>query len=194
MTKEILTDEAIRRDVLGYEVKKAKNNDNKTLVWVMPIAAAALAAGIYVHVLLGVVVGLLAIIPIVLYFKQNQVDNDVVFEVEHDCEFVVEIDTLSHIDQETVYEPHVQRSYTRGGNRMHYTKSVTVFKFYNSEWRVPETEKLYAWSKEMYISPQGLQNTALRGDKFYVVRRKGASEVAYAYNTKFFDYKGKIGE
>ena len=194
MTKEILTDEAIRSDVLGNEVKKAKNNDNKTLVWVMPIAAAALAAGIYVHVLLGVLIGLVAIVPIYLYFKQNQTDNDVVFEVEHNCNFVVEIDTLSHIDTETVYEPHVQRSYTRGGNRMHYTKSVTVFKFYNSEWRVPEIEKLYAWSKEMYISPKGLENTSLRGDKFYIVRRLGDAEVAYAYHTKFFTYNGKIGE
>ena len=191
MTKETLTDEFIRQDVLGNEVKKAKANDDKSLVWVAPIAVAALAAGYFVHVLLGVLIGLVAIVPIYFYFKQNKEDADVVFDVEHDCEFVVEIDTLSHIDKQTVYEPHTHRSYTRvGRSHIDYTKTVTVLKFHNAEWRVPETEKLYPWSKEMYISPQGLENTALRGDKFYVVRRKGCPEVAYAYNMKFFTYKG----
>ena len=193
MTKEILTDEAIRQDVLGNEVKKAKANDKKTLIWVAPIAVAAIAVGINIHVILGVLIGLVAIVPIYLYFKQNKADSDVVFEVEHDCEFVVEIDTLSHIDQQTVYEPHSHYN-SLGGSKTHLTKSVPVLVFHNAQWRVPETEKLYAWSKEMYISPEGLQNTALRGDKFYIVRRFGNAEVAYAYNTKFFDYKGKIGE
>ncbi len=192
MTKVILTDEAIRRDVLGNEVKKAKNNDNKTLVWVMPIAVAAILAGVYVHVLLGVAVGLLAIIPIYLYFKQNREDSDTVFEVEHGAEFIVEIDTLSHITTETIYEPHTVHVGTRIST--HYTKTVTIFEFHNATWRVPEVEKLYAWSKEMYISPKGLENTSLRGDKFYIVRRLGNAEVAYVYNTKFFTYNGKIGE
>ena len=190
MTKETLTDEAIRYDVLGNEVKKAKTNDYKSLVWVAPIMVAALAVGYFVHVLLGLLIGLGAIVPIYFYFKQNKADAGVIFQVEHDCEFVVEIDTLSHIDQETVYEPHVHHNTLSAGSDMHYTKTVTVLKFYNAQWRVPETEKLYAWSKEMYISPQGLQNTALRGDKFYVVRRKGEAEVAFAYNMKFFTYRG----
>ena len=191
MTKETLTDEFIRQDVLGNEVKKAKANDGKSLVWIAPIVGVAVAAGYFVHVLLGVLIGLTAIVPLYFYFKQNKEDNDVIFEVEHDGEFVVEIDTLSHIARETVYEPHSHRSYTRP-NRSHvdYTKTVTVLKFHNSEWRVPETDRLYPWSKEMYISPQGLENTTLRGDKFYVVRRKGSHEVAYAYNMKFFTYKG----
>ena len=192
MTKEILTDERIRQDVLGNEVKKAKGNDNKTLVWVMPIAVAAILAGVYVHVLLGVAVGLLAIIPIYLYFKQNREDSDTVFEVEHGAEFIVEIDTLSHITTETIYEPHTVHVGTRTST--HYTKTVTIFEFHNAKWRVPEVEKLYAWSKEMYISPKGLENTSLRGDKFYIVRRLGDAEVAYAYHTKFFTYNGKIGE
>ena len=192
MTKEILTDERIRQDVLGNEVKKAKTNDNKTLVWVMPIAVAAILAGVYVHVLLGVAVGLLAIIPIYLYFKQNREDSDTVFEVEHGAEFIVEIDTLSHITTETIYEPHTVHVGTRTST--HYTKTVTIFEFHNGTWRVPEVEKLYAWSKEMYISPKGLENTSLRGDKFYIVRRLGNAEVAYVYNTKFFTYNGKIGE
>ena len=99
MTKETLTDEAIRYDVLGNEVKKAKTNDYKSLVWVAPIMVAALAVGYFVHVLLGLLIGLGAIVPIYFYFKQNKADAGVIFQVEHDCEFVVEIDTLSHIDQ-----------------------------------------------------------------------------------------------
>jgi hypothetical protein len=192
MTKEILTDEMIRQDVLGNEVKKAKTNDNKTLIWVMPIAVAAILAGACVHVLLGVAVGLLAIIPIYLYFKQNREDSDTIFEVEHGGELIVEIDTLSHITTETIYEPHTVGTF--GRRHTQYSKTVTVFEFHNAKWRVPEVEKLYAWSKEMYISPKGLENTSLRGDKFYIVRRLGDAEVAYAYHTKFFTYNGKIGE
>ncbi len=192
MTKEILTDEKIRQDVLGNEVKKANVNDNKTLVWIMPIAVAAILAGVYVHVLFGVAIGLLVIFPIYLYFKQNREDNDTIFEVQHDGKLIVEIDTLSHITTETVYEPH---SVGYAGRRhTQYHKTVTVFVFHNGTWRVPETEKLYAWSKEMYISPKGLENTSLQGDKFYIVRRLGNAEVAYVYNTKFFTYNGKIGE
>ncbi len=192
MTKEILTDEIIRQDVLGNEVKKADANDDKTLVWIIPIGVAAILAGVLVHVLLGIAVGLLAIIPIYLYVKQNREDQDVIFEVQHDGELLVEIDTLSHITTETVYEPHTAGSF--GRRHTHYTKTVTVFVFQNATWRVPETDKLYAWSKEMYISPKGLENTSLRGDKFYIVRRLGNAEVAYVYNTKFFTYNGKIGE
>ena len=192
MTKEILTDERIRQDVLGNEVKKAKGNDKKTLVWVMPITVAAILAGAYVHVLLGVAVGLFAIIPIYLYFKQNREDSDTIFEVEHGGELIVEIDTLSHITTETIYEPHTVGTF--GRRHTQYSKTVTVFEFHNAKWRVPEVEKLYAWSKEMYISPKGLENTSLRGDKFYIVRRLGDAEVAYAYHTKFFTYNGKIGE
>ena len=102
MTKEILTDEMIRQDVLGNEVKKADTNDDKTLVWVMPLGVAAILAGVLVHVLLGIAVGLLAIIPIYLYVKQNREDQDVICEVQHGGEFIVEIDTLSHITTETV--------------------------------------------------------------------------------------------
>ena len=91
MTKEILTDEHIRQDVLGNEVKKASANDNQTLIWVMPIIAVAILAGVLVSWILGVLIGLLIIVPIVLYFKQNKADNDVIFEVEHDGELIVEI-------------------------------------------------------------------------------------------------------
>lgn len=190
MTKEILTDEHIRQDVLGNEVKKARTNDNKTLVWVMPIIAVAILAGVFVSWVWGVLIGLLSIIPIVLYFKQNQADNDVIFEVEHDGELIVEIDTLSHIDKELIYEPHTHRSFS-GRTHTDYSKYVTVFYFDHGKWRIPETETLYAWSKEMYISPEGLDNTAVPGNRFYIVRRKGEAEIAYAYNTKFFEYKGK---
>ncbi len=189
MKKEILTDEVILQDILKHEVKKAKNNDNKTLVWVMPIAAVAFLAGYTVSWVLAALIGLVAIVPIVLYFKQNKKDREIVESVEYDSEFVICTDKLSHIDKEQVYEPHSHYSPGRR-SRTHYTKYVTVFYFDHAKWRVPETEKFYAWSKEMYISPEGLDNTSLRGDEFYLVSRKGEVEVAYAYNRKFFEYKG----
>ncbi|MBQ2806906.1 MAG: hypothetical protein IJF08_07640 [Clostridia bacterium] len=189
MKKEILTDEVILQDILKNEEKKAQNNDNKTLIWVMPIAALAILAGYAVSWVLAIPIGLLAIVPIVLYFKQNKKDREIVESVEYDGEFVISTDKLSHIDKEQVYEPHTH--YRPGmSTHTHYTKCITVFYFDNAKWRVPETEKLYAWSKEMYISPEGLDNTSLRGDEFYLVSRKGEAEVAYAYNRKFFEYKG----
>ena len=189
MKKETLTDDIIRQDILVHEVKKAKTNDKKTLVWIGPISAAALVAGYLVSWALGALIALLIIIPVVLYFKQEKEDEEIVESVTSGGEFTICTDVPSHIGQETVYEPHYHHN-NIGRNKTHYTKAVTVYFFDNAKWRVPETDKLYAWSKEMYISPQGLDNTSLRGDEFYLVTRLGESEVAYAYNRKFFEYKG----
>ena len=189
MTKEILTDDIIRQDILVHEVKKANTNDKKTLVWIGPITAAALVAGYLVSWVLGVLIALLAIIPVVMYFKQEKEDVQILEQVTHGGEFTVCTDVLSHIGQETVYEPHVHTN-IGSSYKTHYTKTVKVYFFHNAKWRVPETDTLYAWSKEMYISPQGLDNTSLRGDEFYLVTRLGEAEVAYAYNKKFFEYKG----
>ena len=188
MKKEILTDEVIRRDILKHEVQKAETNDKKTLVWVMPILAVALLAGFVVSWLLAVPIALLAIIPIALYIKQNVKDAEITRSVRNDGEFSISTDVLSHIAKdEPVYEPH---QHIFGGSRTHYVKYVTYFYFEHAKWRVPEVEKLYAWSRDMYISPQGLENTSLQGDEFYLVTRKGEAEVAYAYNRKFFEYQG----
>ena len=73
MTKEILTDEHIRQDVLGNEVKKASANDNQTLIWVMPIIAVAILAGVLVSWILGVLIGLLIIVLAVVFVLINGV-------------------------------------------------------------------------------------------------------------------------
>ena len=39
------------------------------------------------------------------------------------------------------------------------------------------------------MSREGIANTSLQGDTFYVVRLNSTGKIAVAYNEKFFDYK-----
>ena len=48
----------------------------------------------------------------------------------------------------------------------------------------------YTWSKTFYMSGQGIENTSLVGDEFYLVILHSTQEICAVYNTKFFVYEG----
>lgn len=50
--------------------------------------------------------------------------------------------------------------------------------------------KNYAWSELYYMSDDGIYNTAIDGDTFYIVTADNKT-VLVAYNAKFFEWKGK---
>ena len=51
--------------------------------------------------------------------------------------------------------------------------------------RIPDGT-LYAWSRDYYISQNGLQNISLPGDEFYHITLQGYSDIDYAYPCKSF--------
>ena len=63
----------------------------------------------------------------------------------------------------------------------------TVGAHHNFSYRFNTGEKhLYRWSKEMSMTFEGLYNTSLSGDEFYIVVDTVTHNLLYAYNTKFF--------
>ena len=97
----------------------------------------------------------------------------------------ISIEELSHITRETIHEPHFVRSGTR--IRRASTREVTMYYFMSGgSWRCPNLSKHYEWSKEYYLSSQGLENISIQGDKFYYVALQGHHDISYVYPCKLF--------
>ena len=97
-------------------------------------------------------------------------------------DFNVSVEKLSYITEETIYEPWV------GFRRSHSYKTVTMFGFYSGVKFRLWPHKHYSWSLTYRLSPQGMQNTSLQDDLFYLVTLKGEPDVACIYNQKFFHF------
>jgi hypothetical protein len=94
----------------------------------------------------------------------------------------ISIEVLSHISEETVYEPHA------AGGRSHMTKSITVFYFESgASWRIVRTDRHYDWSPEFYLSNRGLKDTSVRGNEFFYVSLQGHYDISYIYPCKMFE-------
>ena len=71
-----------------------------------------------------------------------------------------------------------------------------IFTFSVGEWAVipsnfsyrfnVNTRHLYSWSKEMAMTFEGIYNTSVSGDEFYIVVDGVTQNILCAYNTKFF--------
>jgi len=67
------------------------------------------------------------------------------------------------------------------------TEYISTFYFMTGEhWIAPRIGNHYRWSKEYYISTQGLINISLREDEYYFVSVQGHHDIAYIYPCKFF--------
>ena len=94
----------------------------------------------------------------------------------------ISTETFSHIANDLVYEPH------RVFRRAWATKMITLYYFNGgSSWRVPLFAKHYEWSKEYFISSQGLKNISIKGDEFYFVSLQAYNDIAYIYPCKNFE-------
>ena len=88
---------------------------------------------------------------------------------------------LSHIAEQTIYEPHFV-----GKHRREY--KIVNFFYFNSgfSWRMPGILKFYKWSPQHSISPQGLINTSVEGNEFYYIELKEFPDISYIYPCKNF--------
>lgn len=104
-------------------------------------------------------------------------------------EIAISVEQFSHMARDSVYEPH------RHGRNTHYTKEVRCVYFLSGgSWRVPSVVKHYRWSREYFLSSQGMENISLVGDEFYYVSLKGYPEIAYIYPCKFFELDESLKE
>lgn len=192
MKKEKLTLESIKKDFEKIVAWQIDVKSEAHLVYIIPILVLAIIAGVLVHVVLGVVISLFAAYPIIRLIsdeRDNRRYRRTILDLVDRGDVSISVEKLSHISEQTVYEPH------RHTKRTHLTKEATFFYFEGgSSWRVPELYRHYEWSAELYFSTEGLCNVSLGGDEFYIVSVQGEHDVRYIYPRKFFELDGQLNK
>ena len=191
MTKETLTIENAKKDLLTM-VKYVETNKTEVYwLYIIPLAPLAIVVGICTQkIWVGLLVFALSsyhIVKLVIektnYYKLRKKLKG---EIERGA-FSVSRDKFSHIDYEYIYEPHY------GYRRSHMHKRVPFVYFLSgARWRFPNIDRLYAWSKLYYMSPKGFDTTSVSGDEFYIVELQCDKRIVYVYNTKLFDFNEPI--
>lgn len=180
MKKEVLTKEGIITDI--------KNNGYTR-------------KGSSIYVILAVVLFLLSFIFLLPVFFGKPVSPDLVFELLFFLIFSVifiifEIRgakkqrSLSEPDYYIVKDKLVKVSeddFAPINKRDSHGSYVDILYFENFGNYIV-TYNNYLWSKEFYMSAQGLVNTSVCGDEFYlVIAKTEKKEILFVYNTKFFE-------
>ena len=186
MKKEKLTLEAIKQDLMKVVSFQLSNKIVWRFSYIVPITLLAVMIGILLkNVLIGLLIFSIAAYHIVRYVIEyraySQKKNAVISMIERE-EISISNEIFSHIATKIIYEPH------GGGRRAFATKTITVYYFNGgSSWRLPSVDKHYDWSKDFYISSNGLENISISGDEFYFVSLQANHEVAYIYPCKNFE-------
>ncbi|MBE6641155.1 MAG: hypothetical protein E7619_06175 [Ruminococcaceae bacterium] len=188
MHKVQLTEEIIRKDAVRYlhwKVDKKEHVLDMDAQFMLPLVLAP-----FLWIMFGWVFGVICIAVAVYMFipylksrKRLKKEDD----WADDVKFQISREKLVSVFSEDVYEPHY---YGSGRNRVRDNyKTVYMLCFGVGEWRIPEEN--YPWAKDLRMTANGVENTSLPGDEFWVVRVNGGGEICVAYNTKFFKYTEK---
>ena len=186
MTKETLTMATIKSDLLKIISFQVSNKAEWRFSYIIPFTALAIFLGVFTkNVFIGIAVFCVTayhILRFIIEYKDCKTKKaELLSELER-IDISISTETLSHISNDFIYEPH------KVGIRTKTRKKVTLFYFIGSSfWRVPLFKNLYEWSKEYCISSKGLENTSLKGDKFYLVSLQAHHDIAYIYPCKNFE-------
>lgn len=188
--KETLTRDLIRNDLIKYEKYRLSCKQSTSWDFGIFFILLALAIGLFTGVFFGRTVGFIlggvALIPSVYHFIKIITLYKDSLHRRHmmiNGEFAISTSAFTRIGEDRVYEPHL------GRRRFHYYRIVPFFFFEDVQWRVVQTVKHYEWSALYNMSYQGLQNTSIPGDEFYVVYLDRYGDVCYIYNKKLFELK-----
>ena len=122
-------------------------------------------------------------------YREYSSKHKAVMKAINRADISVSLVRFSHISEEIIYEPH-RHGVLRNG-RMHRTKTVKYFCFDSGlRWRVPPVSTHYVWSKDYYISTQGLDNISVPGNEFYFISLQGYPDISYIYPCKQFVFEG----
>ena len=195
MKKDKLTLGAIKEDLLKMAESKILNKTEGRFLYIVPLTLLAILLGILLE---NIFVGLLIFSPAVYHiiryvieYREYRQSKRAVLALIERGEISISKDALSHIAEETIYEPNYR--YTLYSRSTRALKTVTVFHFKGAaSWRIPEGYGHYTWSREFHISSYGLENTSLIGDEFYFVSLQANHEIAYIYPCKFFELDASL--
>ena len=186
MKKETLTLESIKSDLIKIANYQMDNKSDWRFTYIIPITALAILLGVFTKsVFIGITVFCVAayhIVRFIIEYKEYRAKKSAILSVIERGEISISKETFSHVAREVVYEPH------RVGKRSRTTKTITLYHFDGgSSWRMPLFSKHYEWSKEYYISSNGLENISIKGDEFYFVSLQSHHDVSYIYPCKNFE-------
>ena len=185
MQKETLTLSNIIKDMrIIADLHKFRESE-KYDVYIIPILMIALGVGFFLRLVwLAIAIGTLAIYPAICSirsFQKARTTKKTIDSIMSRGDISISVKALSHIATETIYEPH------SCGRHSHATKTVLFFYFVaGRRWRVPEIFHHYEWSKEFYLTTEGLENISLPDDEFFYVSLQGYPDIAYIYPCKLF--------
>lgn len=177
MKKECLTDRDIKSDLLAREKSKTKRKLRLSVLSVIYILVISATVGLLTFIWIGVLAALLALIPSVILIRDIR-RASARKQAVLNGEYRVICEKFSHIATDHVYEPRLLR---RSAMR-----EVTFLYFGSKRWTADWLN--YTWSKDFELSCEGLINTSIEGDEFYLVCFLDDHEIGCAYPKKFFEY------
>ena len=186
MTKEKLTINNMKQDLSTVLNEQISNKSDWRLSYIMPFTLLAILLGVLLKsIFVGFLIFSLSgyhIYYFVIETKDFRKKKNMLLAVLDRGDVSVSTEILSHISNETIYEPHTC------GKHTHSTKVITVFYFEGgASWRVPRVSRHYRWSREHNISSSGLKNISVKGNEFFLVSLQGNYQIAYIYPCKLFE-------
>ena len=192
MTKETLTLSGITHDLKTVAYNNLSNAEEWRLSYIVSITVIAITVGALLKALWpGLLIFAVAAYHIVRYVMELRkyiASRNAIDSVIHRGDISISVEQLSHIADETIYEPH------QHGKHSHATKQITVF-YFNSgaSWKVPDIyQRHYEWSREFHLSSEGLKNVSVAGNDFFYVSLQGYPHVVYVYPCKLFELDSQL--
>jgi len=186
MIKETLTLENIVKDLNSISYTKRSNVNDWRISKIIPCTLMAVIIGFLLkNVWIGLFIFSYAAYQIyccLVEYAENKKEEKSLNKAINRDSISISIEELSHITCETNYDPHtVQARITTP------TDTTTLYHFVSgASWRDPDAYKHYGWSENYSISPKGLQNVSVAGDKFFYISLQGYYDASYIYPCKFF--------
>ena len=180
--KEKLTRDKIISDLLLSEVNSSSMKNKVHYVYIIPIALLAIGAAVVTGIVyIALFILIIPIYHVFLLYRFYTESKSRRMRIIN-ADISIKTDVLERITTEQIYV-----SKYAFGNTRHNIKTVTYFHFSMRKWKVPDVITHYDWSENYYLSQEGLRNTSVEGNEFYLVSIRDEYEVGYAYNKKFFE-------
>lgn len=205
MKKETISLDGIKEDLFGIASAYQEKVRKSCSCFVGPFALTAILFAILSRYiprlglpcmgacLVAVLVCAVIFIPKLLRWRRVK---QAVRRVRGRGELLITVERLEHIRTETVYEPRRDRwSYAIREACFYYFSSGKRWRricpMHCTVWRrlpVP----YYRWSRELPLSPMGLDNISLEGDEFLYVCLRDEPRVSCIYPVKYFELDGSV--
>ena len=185
MKKEKLTLENIKKDLKLIPQVEYLIRCEVHQCTIIPVTIIAICIGLLTRrVWIGLLIFMLcarSIYLLVLDKKKYNTKKRMVEQMSGRDDVSITIDEFSHFSVETVHEPHL------AGRKLRTFKEVT-FMYFNSglSWRL-YGGRYYSWSKNMYLSSEGIRNISVKGNEFICVSLQEDHDIEYYYPCKFFE-------